>query len=357
MSDVERLALRPDYEISRVIKGGWQLAGDHGSVDRERAIEDMIAFYDAGITTFDCADIYTGVEDMIGAFRSRLANARGAAALERLKIHTKVVPDLDQLAHVDFAMIEAGIDRSLRRLRMERLDMVQTFWWDASVPGEADVIGHLGRLREAGKVRHIGVTNYSLARMRKLAEVGVPFLATLVQYSLIDNRPAGAFAQWCKEHDTAILCYGGLAGGFLTETWLGKPDPGYRFDNRSLVKYRLIIDDFGGWDLFQELLVLLADIAARRDCTLAAVALRATLDLPDAAAVVVGARYAHRLPQTLRCFDPLLDDDDRAALAAVLSRRRGPVGDVYELESDKTGRHGRIMKYNINAKGADTPIG
>ena len=216
---------------SRVV-GNWPATTDRW--DRERAIEDMIAFYDAGITTFDCADIYTGVEDMIGAFRSRLANARGAAALERLKIHTKVVPDLDQLAHVDFAMIEAGIDRSLRRLRMERLDMVQTFWWDASVPGEADVIGHLGRLREAGKVNHIGVTNYSLARMRKLAEVGVPFLATLVQYSLIDNRPAGAFAQWCRDNGTAILCYGGLAGGFLTETWLGKPDPGYRFDNRSL---------------------------------------------------------------------------------------------------------------------------
>ena len=66
MSVVETTDLRPGHSISRVIKGGWQLAGDHGSVDRSAAILDMEAFVDAGITTFDCADIYTGVEEMIG---------------------------------------------------------------------------------------------------------------------------------------------------------------------------------------------------------------------------------------------------------------------------------------------------
>ena len=51
-----------------------------------------------------------------------------------------------------------------------------------------------------------------------------------------------------------MLCYGTLAGGFLTDAWLGKPDPGFEFENRSLIKYRLIIDEFGTWDTFQELL-------------------------------------------------------------------------------------------------------
>ena len=53
--------LAPDHRISRVIKGGWQLAGGHGRIDRDSSIDDMVAFADAGITTFDCADIYTGV--------------------------------------------------------------------------------------------------------------------------------------------------------------------------------------------------------------------------------------------------------------------------------------------------------
>jgi aryl-alcohol dehydrogenase-like predicted oxidoreductase len=71
---MEYTDLAPGHRISRVIKGGWQLAGGHGAIDRATSIEDMIAFADAGITTFDCADIYTGVEEMIGAFRTEYLN-------------------------------------------------------------------------------------------------------------------------------------------------------------------------------------------------------------------------------------------------------------------------------------------
>jgi len=348
MTIVERRELRPGYEISRLLKGGWQLAGDHGSVDRDRAIDDMIAFYDAGITTFDCADIYAGVEEMIGEFRSRLANARGAAALDRLIVHTKLVPDFEKLGKIDFDYVEAGIDRSLKRLGMDRLDMVQTYWWDYSVPGAIDVLRHLGKLQQAGKIRHIGLTNYSLKQMQELESAGVSFLATLVQYSLIDQRPNGAFADWCRERDMAILCYGALAGGFITDAWLGMPDPGYQFENRSLIKYRLIIDEFGGWELFQELLATLSAISLKHGCALSAVAMRANLDLPDVTGITFGARYAARIPQTMQVFELKLDETDRAAIDAILSQRQGPSGDVYDLESDKAGKHGRIMKYNLN---------
>ena len=68
MAGIPRSRLTPHYEISRVIKGGWQLAGDHGPVDPNSVDRDMAAFVEAGITTFDCADIYTGVEAKIGAF-------------------------------------------------------------------------------------------------------------------------------------------------------------------------------------------------------------------------------------------------------------------------------------------------
>src|ERR1700730_16348957 len=91
MSDlsVPRLELRGGYEISRIIKGGWQLAGDHGPVDPAKAPDEMAEFVRAGITTFDCADIYTGVEAMIGEFRGRHPDlAKG------VRVHTKFVPDL-----------------------------------------------------------------------------------------------------------------------------------------------------------------------------------------------------------------------------------------------------------------------
>src|SRR5690606_30233694 len=65
---VERFELAPGYTISRLIKGGWHLAGGHGRVDRDQAIADMARFVEAGVTTFDCADHYTGVEALIGDF-------------------------------------------------------------------------------------------------------------------------------------------------------------------------------------------------------------------------------------------------------------------------------------------------
>jgi aryl-alcohol dehydrogenase-like predicted oxidoreductase len=105
---VETTTLAPGHVISRVLRGGWQLAGGHGPVERERAVSDMFAFLDAGITTFDCADIYTGVEEMIGEFRATLAPADRA----RLKVHTKFVPDLSALATLRFADVERIIDRS-----------------------------------------------------------------------------------------------------------------------------------------------------------------------------------------------------------------------------------------------------
>ena len=62
-----------------------------------------------------------------------------------------------------------------------------------------------------------------------------------------------------------LLCYGTVAGGFLSERWLGIPEPQEPFANRSLVKYKLIIDDFGGWDLFKELLRTLVALGQARE--------------------------------------------------------------------------------------------
>src|SRR5690349_17344701 len=130
---MEYYALRPGYEISRVIRGGWQLAGGHGAVDRRAAAADLLASAEAGITTFDCADIYTGVEEIVGELRTAYRSKRGAEALARIKVHTKFVPDLDILATISKAHVASVIDQSLRRLKMERLDLVQFHWWDYAV--------------------------------------------------------------------------------------------------------------------------------------------------------------------------------------------------------------------------------
>jgi aryl-alcohol dehydrogenase-like predicted oxidoreductase len=351
---VETTHLRPDHPISRVIKGGWQLAGDHGAVEPSAAIADMEAFLDAGITTFDCADIYKGVEEMIGNFIADVRKRRGAEVADRVTVHTKLVPDLALLETISGAEIEAIVDRSLRRLQIDRLHLVQFFWWDTSAGSPEGAMEHLARLKEKGKIRHVGVTNWDIPETQRLMGAGADLVSTQVQYSLLDRRAARGLAPWTRENNLQILCYGTLAGGFLTENWLGKPDPGFAFENRSLVKYRLVIDEFGSWDLFQELLALLKAIGEKHGVSLSSVATRWVLDQPQVAAAIIGARYARHLPQTLEVFDLTLDDADWAALDALLARSAGPNGPVYGLEGDRNGRHGRIMKYNLNTR-PDTP--
>ena len=350
MSAIARINIRPDYAITRVIRGGWQLAGGHGPVDREAAIDDLVAAFDAGVTTFDCADIYPGVEELIGAFRARVATTRGAQAARAIHVHTKLVPDLAALESIDRAYVEAIVDRALQRLRMERLDLVQFHWWRYAAPGMTDVLGWLDEIRRAGKIRHVGLTNFDTAHLREALSSGVDILSVQTQYSVLDARPENGLAALCEKHGVWLLCYGSVAGGFLSDRWLGAPKPMTPLENRSLVKYMLIIDDFGGWDLFQELLRALRRVADRHAVDIATIASRYVLDRPRAAAVIVGARNRAHIGDNARITAIALNHADRAEISSVTARAAGPLGDCYELERDLTGRHGSIMHYNNNAK-------
>ncbi len=347
MTGTETVELHPGYRISRVIRGGWQLAGGHGPVDPATAVDDLLKSFDAGITTFDCADIYTGVELLIGAFRARLFRERGAEALSRLRIHTKLVPDLSRLGSLKPADLDAIVDRSLQRLGMERLDLVQFHWWDYAVPGWLDALHRLAELRRAGKIAEIGGTNFDRAHVCEIVEAGIPLLSMQTQYSVLDTRSHGDFADLCQAKGVALLCYGTVAGGFLSERWLGQREP-ERAENRSLAKYRLIVDEFGGWDLFQDLLRILHHVAGRHGADIASVATRWTLDQPGVAAAIVGARHGRHTAANAKIGALRLDATDLAAIDAVLAQRKGPRGEPYGLERDRSGRHGAIMKYDLN---------
>ena len=340
---IPRFDFGAGYSISRLIKGGWHLAGDHGVIERQQAIEDMARFVETGITTFDCADIYTGVEQLIGDFR----DAHPSLA-PRVQIHTKFVPDLSDLRSVDRSYVERVVDRSLQRLGVERLDMVQFHWWDLSVARYVETALELDRLRQAGKIARLALTNFDTAHLREIVSAGVPIVAHQLQYSLVDDRPGIRMVDFCREQGIELLCYGTVLGGFLSERWLHQPEPRGTLPNRSLVKYKLIIDDFGGWDLFQELLQVLATAAAKHGTDIATIASRAMLDRPQVAAVIVGAINTAHLSAHEQIGSIELDAEDLGAIAAVTDYRRGPRDDVYILERDRTGRHGQIMKYQLS---------
>lgn len=349
-TSLPHVTLAPGYAIPRVITGGWQLAGGHGPVDPVAAQDTLRAFIDAGLTAFDCADIYTGVETLIGDALAGLRRDRGAAAAQAVHVHTKYVPDRDAIARLTRADVRRGIERSLARLRVEALDLVQFHWWDFDVPGWIDTAQWLDDLRREGLIRHIGVTNTDTAHLTALLDAGVPVVSNQVQYSLLDERPAGPMAALCTARGVHLLAYGSLAGGYLTEAYDRVAEPDGPPPNRSLVKYRLIIDECGGWPGLQARLAALGECAARHDSTHATVASAWVLHQPTVAAVIVGARHPHHIAATRRIATLSLSSLDLATLAAALGDRQGPQGDVYALERVKGGRHAAIMRYNLNAQ-------
>ena len=195
-------------------------------------------------------------------------------------------------------------------------------------------------------IRRIGVTNFDTPRLLALLDAGIPIVSHQVQYSLADRRPVRTMTAVCSARGVRFLCYGSLLGGFLSERWIDAPEPREPFENRSLVKYKLIIDEALGWSGFQALLHSVQEIGRKHGVGVGAIGIAWVLAQPNVAAAIVGARDSRHIPQTTAALGVRLDSRDLAALDAVAGR--GVPGDVYDLERDRGGPHGRIMKYGLN---------
>jgi aryl-alcohol dehydrogenase-like predicted oxidoreductase len=341
-----RTELRPGYSASRIIKGHWQVADGHlreGALDaRDDLLADMKAFVDAGITTFDVADIYTGAEELIGDFIRKYKTP--------VQVHTKYVPDLNLLPTVDLAGTASIIERSLKRLNVERLDLVQFHWWDYSVPRYAEVATYLKELQQQGKIRYIGVTNFDLPRLTEILDAGVDIVSAQVQYSVLDRRPEKGFSVACKLKNITMLCYGSLAGGYLSDKYLDAPDDGrdvQALENRSLTKYRLIIEEIGGWENYQKILRCLHGIGEKHGLGIGEIAIAYTLTRENVGACIVGAHNGRHLARMKKLDGFILPENDALEIADLISGFPIGPGDMYEVERTAESHRG-IMKYNLN---------
>ncbi len=345
---VPQWELAPGYSVPRLILGLWQLSGGHGRVDEKQAQNDLLALVKSGFTAFDCADIYTGVEELLGRFLKSYRPLLRDESPQPVQIHTKYVPDLNALAGLKQIYTETVIDRSLAQLGLERLDLVQFHWWDFNIPGHVEAALHLKALQAAGKILHLGVTNYDAEHLRELLEAGVSVVSNQVQYSVLDRRPEKELTELAQEYGFSLLCYGTLAGGFLSERYLGETAPGEPLENRSLTKYRLIIEEFGGWEAYQDLLQVLNSIAQHRGVGIAELAGRFILDKPAVGSIIIGIRNSVHLPKLMNIAHLKLTPQERQEISSALLRAKGPMGPVFGLERKFDGRHGRIMKYDLN---------
>jgi aryl-alcohol dehydrogenase-like predicted oxidoreductase len=330
-----RFRFAPDLDICRVLNGMWQVSGAHGRIDPERALDAMFRYHDAGFTTWDLADHYGPAEDLIGRFRQRFATERGAERLSEIQAFTKWVPYPGPMTR---PIVEQAIAVSLRRMQVDCLDLLQFHWWEYGDRRYLDALKHLADLRDAGKIRHLALTNFDTERLGIIVDAGVNIVSNQVQYSLIDRRPAAKMATFCEQHGITLLTYGTVLGGLLSEKWIGRAEPGRsELNTASLQKYKNMIDAWGGWPLFQELLAALQTIADKHRASIANIATRYILDQPAVAGVIVGARLgiAEHIADNARVFDVALDTEDVAAIEPVLAKSSdlmrliGDCGDEY----------------------------
>jgi aryl-alcohol dehydrogenase-like predicted oxidoreductase len=162
----------------------------------------------------------------------------------------------------------------------------------------------------------------------------VPMMSNQVQVSLLDPRAQAHVLPLCRARHLSLLGYGPLAGGFLTNRWYGKPDPGLEPQaERPFGRiYRQLIERFGGWSWLQELLQVLAACGVRHRTDIASMALAWTLAQNGAAALLVGIGSARRPAAYRDAAALVLDQEDFAAIAAVLDRRPAVTGDVGDVE-------------------------
>jgi aryl-alcohol dehydrogenase-like predicted oxidoreductase len=335
LPEASRFDLTSDLRICRILNGLWQVSGAHGVIDQRKAIAEMFSYHAAGFTTWDLADHYGPAEDFVGEFRRQFAERFGAARLGEMQAFTKWVPSQGPMTR---AVVERAVGVSLGRMKVETLDLLQFHWWEYGDKRYLDALKYLADLRDEGRIRHLALTNFDTERLRIIAEHGIKVISNQVQYSIVDRRPGTRMAPYCREHGIHLVAYGTVLGGLLAEKYLGQPEPrSSDLSTVSLRKYKNMIDAWGGWPLFQELLAALKRVAEKHAVSIANVGVRYILDRPAVAGVIIGTRLgiAEHIAENAWAFNFSLDEEDRTAIDSICVRSRdlfasiGDCGDEY----------------------------
>jgi aryl-alcohol dehydrogenase-like predicted oxidoreductase/enamine deaminase RidA (YjgF/YER057c/UK114 family) len=328
-----RTALAPGLEIPRIVTGLWQVADmERGGtkLDPDMASDALAAYAAAGFDAFDMADHYGSAEDIVGRLFERIGG--GDLAIPRPRAFTKWCPTPGPMTP---EIVRAGVGESLRRMRTDRVDLMQFHWWMFEHPAYIDALQEMARMREEGSLLHLGLTNFDTDHLRLLVSHGLPVAANQVSFSLLDRRAAGAMSAFCARSGVRLLAYGTLGGGFLTDRWVDRPEPtSADIADWSKSKYKRFIDAIGGWPAVQKILGVAAAVARKHGVSVANVATRWVLEQPAVAAVIVGARLGERehREDNLRLFSFALDAEDHDRLNAAFGETRpvpGDCGDEY----------------------------
>ncbi|HEY6636957.1 MAG TPA: aldo/keto reductase [Solirubrobacterales bacterium] len=202
-------------EVFPIAFGTWQLGGEWGQFDEAEAIAAIRQARELGVNLFDTAHGYGfgASERVLGkALRDDIEHRR-----DEVLIATKGGLRMtdDGLARDSSPeWLRSGVDASLEALRVDYVDLFQVHWPDPKVPLAESAVA-LQELVEAGKIRHVGVSNFDASQMAEFAETR-PVETLQPPYDLFRRGIEDEILPYCREHDIGVLIYGALAHGLLT---------------------------------------------------------------------------------------------------------------------------------------------
>ncbi|KAF9880268.1 hypothetical protein CkaCkLH20_02222 [Colletotrichum karsti] len=317
--DFETFRLGP-FEFPRLFNGLWQLSSPAwGCGSAKKQEEELIHLVQAGFTAADMADHYGDAELVYGAFRNRLSPSVRSQVLAATKWCVFAPPT--QTITPDFVLEK--VKERYRRLG-GRIELLQFHWHDYSAKEYLNLLVELVRLTAVhpNLVSTIGLCNFDAEHtveaceylIAKTGSVGI--VSNQVQFSVLDSRPLHLMAGVCARYGLKLLTYGSFCGGFLSNQWLGQPQPDVYAESTNLTpsqrKYYDMITNWGTWKDFQQLLDILSTVGQEHGVSVSNVATRWVLQQPSVGAVIVGTRLgvSSHADDNLATFGFILTDWD-----------------------------------------------
>jgi aryl-alcohol dehydrogenase-like predicted oxidoreductase len=305
-----------DLTVSVLALGttGWGAHKEFGEVDLDGARRQVSVALDAGVNLFDTAETYGDgrCEEMLGV----ALGSRRDEALIATKVFFGTSGDPYGVG-LSRRHIVWSCDQSLRRLGTDHLDVLQMHGWDGTVP-LPETLSALDELVRSGKVRAVGVSNWSAWHLMKALGIserdGLPrFACQQIYYSLQAREAEYELVPLSLDQGVGILVWSPLAGALLTGRWRrGAPPPA---DSRRMRGWPdpPIYDEERLWATID----VLVEIADARGCDVPEVALAYLLHKPGVTSLVIGARTAEQLVQNLPASDLGLDAEEMRRLDEV----------------------------------------
>ncbi|MBD1923519.1 aldo/keto reductase [Microcoleus sp. FACHB-831] len=302
-----------------LIIGCWQLDDRSWKSISETEIARAIDIYQAlGINTFDTADIYGRSESMLG----RLLKGSDATIFTKAVFFGNI-PTPTQ--------IRSKIENSLRNLQRDALDCVQVHWHNPQLDF-ASTFATLKDFMQEGKIRRLGVTNFNTPMLEKAVQYA-PISTNQIQYSLIDRRVENSMQALCLKHNIALLPYGPLAGGFLSEKFWKVASPPSESSHARGFYYNSMLRAHGGWQPVQNMLEALAEVAQKYDKTISQIALNWVKQQPGVAAVISGLTLnRQQIQKNVEALSLSLDEADLQLLSDRSASLFKQAGDIYSYE-------------------------